>query len=403
MEVHRRLRQAGWVVAAATHPGIASVVRAHTGPLLDIDAHRRAALDWLLEANTASPGRMGFSLGYFLDEAAWQPPYVETTGYILPTLLRAARHADYRRAELHAAVTRSAKWLVNVQFKNGAFGGSTSGAEAVFDSGQVIFGLLAAHGHTGDAAYLEAADRAGRWLCAMQDADGAWRRHAYHDRPHAYYAEVAWALLRLWRTTGEVAYRQAAERHLDWVLARQAANGFFREASFDDGPPVLHTIGYALQGTYEAGRLLGNERMVAAARRAADALVDAHTRDGPLRAYYNEAWMPVARSRCLTGLAQVALVWVRLFQQTGDDGYRRAARTAVDYLRRHQLMRTSMPGLRGGLCGSAPVWGRYFPLRLPNWGAKFYLDLLLFAASPSGPLWSPTPGPRATALYAEGA
>jgi hypothetical protein len=383
------------VAAAAAHPAIASILRASSAPLVDLSEHRHAAIDWLLAAQEAVPGRAGFSLGYFLDEAAWQPPYIETTGYILPTLFRAMRHDVYRRSEIEDAIRRSAAWLVNLQCRDGAYGSSMPSVPAVFDTGQVVFGLLAVHERMGDEACLEAADRAGRWLCAMQDSDGAWRRFAYRDRPHTYYAEVAWALLRLSAVTGNAACRDAAERHLAWVLARQAPNGFFGDASFDDGPPVLHTIGYVLQGVYECGRLLGDERLRAGARRAADALVDAQTRDRPLRAYYNDAWMPAGRFRCLTGLAQVAITWTRLFQETGDDRYRAAAREVVDYLRRHQLMATSLPALRGGLSGSWPIWGRYFPLRLPNWGVKFYLDLLLFADSGAGLVWSPATGSRA--------
>ena len=392
--LQRRVRQAGWAALALFHPGVGSVLRARSAPLRSLEVHRRAAIDWLLEANAAAPGRQGFSLGYFLDQAAWQPAYIETTGYILPTLLRAMRHDDYRAAEIEAALRRSAAWLVHIQFSDGAFGGATKHLPAAFDTGQVMFGLLAMHRAAGTSGCLDAAVRAGDWLCAVQDGDGAWRQHAYRDRPHTYYAEVAWALLMLWQATGVERYRAFAERHLQWVLARQDANGFFQGASFDDGPAVLHTIGYVVQGVYESARLIGDDDMIAAARRAADALVDAHVRDRPLRAYYNERWMPVDRSRCLTGLAQVALVWVRFFQSTREERYAGAAREAVDYLRRHQLLSTSVPALRGGLCGSAPVWGRYFPLRLPNWGVKFYLDLLLFGEAHIGATWAPAPGPR---------
>ena len=385
--IRRRLRHAQWAAAAAAHPGARAVLTAGRGGLRDLADHRRAAIDWLLDAHRAVEGR-GFSLGYFLDEGAWQPPYPETTGYILPTLLRFVTHDGHRAPEVLSAVDASAAWLVRIQDPDGSFRALTPSVPMVFDTGQIIFGLLAAHRHRGAGACLEAAARAGDWLLAVQDDDGAWRRHAYRDRPHVYYAEVAWALLLLARATGTAAYGHAAERHLSWVLSHQLPNAFFTQASFDDGPPVLHTIGYVLQGVYESGRLLGDDRLVAAARRTADALVDAHTRDRPLRAYYNDAWMPADRSRCLTGLAQVAIAWTRLFQQTGEDRYAGAARAAVDYLRRHQLS-TSVPGLRGGLCGSAPAWGRYFPLRLPNWGAKFYLDVLLFAESGPGAEWTP--------------
>jgi hypothetical protein len=33
-------------------------------------------------------------------------------------------------------------------------------------------------------------------------------------------------------------------------------------------------------------------------------------------------------------------------------------------------------GIKGGLSGSAPIWGRYMRFRYPNWGIKFFLDAI---------------------------
>jgi folate-dependent phosphoribosylglycinamide formyltransferase PurN len=40
-------------------------------------------------------------------------------------------------------------------------------------------------------------------------------------------------------------------------------------------------------------------------------------------------------------------------------------------------MRSSNPGIRGGIAGSSPVWGDYIRLAIPNWAAKFFIDALL--------------------------
>ena len=345
------------------------------------DAHIAGALDWLLESNRVVPGRNGFSLGHFLDEGEWQPAYVETTGYIIPTVLRAARHGLPRSQELVDAAERSARWLVNVQFRDGAFGNPTHYAPTVFDTGQVIFGLLAAHRHFGDECFLKSAAEAGRWLCTVQESDGAWRAGAYGGRAHTYYATVAWALLLIWRATGDERCREAAVRHIAWVRRRQLPNGFIREASFDDGPAVLHTIGYAVQGLLECGWLLGDAEVVADATRTADALATANARAGVLRGRYRETWKAAGRSRCLTGLAQVALVWTRIDDHGAAPRYAAHIARVTEYLQRQQLMTASSPAVRGGFPGSAPLSGRYFPYRMPNWTAKFYLDLLLFQRS----------------------
>jgi hypothetical protein len=34
-------------------------------------------------------------------------------------------------------------------------------------------------------------------------------------------------------------------------------------------------------------------------------------------------------------------------------------------------------GIRGGISGSQPVWGKYMTLRYPNWAAKFHSDTMI--------------------------
>lgn len=372
---------------ALANPVLRGLVGA-TGSSLPLEDHLAGAVDWLLEANRNVPQRLGFSLGYYLDAGQWQAAYVETTGYILPTLFRFARHSSYRREEVLDAARRSGEWLVNVQFRDGSYGNPSHYVPTVFDTGQVIFGLLALYRDGGSASALAAAVRAGEWLCACQNASGCWELGAYHDQGHTYYAEVSWALLLLWKASGDERFRRAAERNLGWVLGNQRPNGFYERASFDEGtPPILHAVAYAIQGVLESGLVLADESLIQSARRAADALAAEQKRAGILRARYDAAWRSRARYRCLTGLAQMGVVWSRLFQRFGDEAYREQAARLVGYLRRRQLVAARQCQLRGGLLGSAPAWGGYFPFRLPNWGVKFYLDLLLFGHGDQGREW----------------
>jgi folate-dependent phosphoribosylglycinamide formyltransferase PurN len=61
----------------------------------------------------------------------------------------------------------------------------------------------------------------------------------------------------------------------------------------------------------------------------------------------------------------------------GDPALVSASFTALDLVKRAQNMRSSEPGLRGGIGGSDPLWGRYIHLAVPNWAAKFFIDALL--------------------------
>jgi hypothetical protein len=73
----------------------------------------------------------------------------------------------------------------------------------------------------------------------------------------------------------------------------------------------------------------------------------------------------------------MALVWFRLFDLTGDDKYRRGALAAVEFVKQKQNLTSSNPGIRGGIPGSAPIWGPYERFKYPNWAVKFFIDALL--------------------------
>jgi hypothetical protein len=79
----------------------------------------------------------------------------------------------------------------------------------------------------------------------------------------------------------------------------------------------------------------------------------------------------------LTGVAQMSLTWTRLAQVTGDEALRRNARAALAYLKTTQRLDDEDPAIRGGIAGSAPIWGDYSRFEYPNWAAKFFADALM--------------------------
>src|SRR5262249_38477122 len=86
--------------------------------------------------------------------------YQEVTGYLIPTL------REYGECEL---ATRLVLWLLARQRTDGAFTDPDQGEPYVFDTGQVLRGLLASEASV--PAAREAARRAADWLCA-QMVDG---------------------------------------------------------------------------------------------------------------------------------------------------------------------------------------------------------------------------------------
>jgi len=230
---------------------------------------------------------------------------------------------------------------------------------------------------TGRADYLSAARAAGDWLVAVQADDGSWPRYDHAEIPRTYHARVAWALVALGRVAGDVRYAVAARRQLDWALALQKPNGWFRQAELRGQPfPVTHTVAYTVRGFLESGVELKEDRYIAAARRTADALLDLRLRDGSLRGAFDSAWRARATWRCLTGCAQVSIIWWRFYELTANASYLEAAQRINVFLRQTQDIRTQ-DSVRGAIKGSWPFYGRYERFSFPNWATKFFADAML--------------------------
>src|SRR5262249_54945875 len=87
----------------------------------------------------------------------------------------------------------------------------------------------------------------------------------------------------------------------------RTAVGWFANNAFTLGAaPFTHTIGYAISGFLESGLLLGAERYLRAARKAARATANTQRNDGWLAGAYGRNWTPEASYCCLTGVAQMA-------------------------------------------------------------------------------------------------
>jgi hypothetical protein len=343
-----------------------------------------AAIDWIQVAHaTASDG--GISKGYHSLRSSWFPSYPETTGYTIPTLLNVAVSLD--RPELQTLALSLADYLLKGTTLEGGVVHWTGSASypIVFDTGQVMFGWLAAFDASGDERYLQAAVRAGDWLVSIQHSSGSWKDYQHLGVEKVIDTRVAWALLELHRHTHQDAYRETAERNLEWALQNQDADGWFQRCAFVEGEdPFTHTLAYTAEGLFECGCLLtdrsssGNEaRFIEAARLTADALLGRQHANGGLAGTYGPAWRETNRSSCLTGNCQIARLWLRFYEASGNRAYYIAARKAITFVAHTQNLKTSNPNIRGAIAGSYPIYGRYERFKYPNWAAKFFIDALL--------------------------
>jgi len=343
-----------------------------------LDDHIKAAMTWLCIAQD-KPTDGGVALRYSLVKG-WQPSYPETTGYIIPNFLKYASLA--RRPEFSERALRMADWELSIQNADGSFNGGPlgSGYEGfVFDTGQVIFGLVAVHKATGVARYLDGAIKAGRWLVQVQDKTGSWTRNAFNAIPHTYYTRVAWALSELGTHAGERIFSTAAQRNADWAVAQQQSNGWFEHTGFtvsSHAAPYTHTIAYTMEGLLETGACLDRQDYIEAVIRTADSWLETVRKDGYCSGTYDRDWKSGGRFACLTGSAQFALILLRLYTISGREKYFETAQKLIRFLCRRQAL-SGASEIRGAIAGSYPIWGGYQRFAYPNWAAKFFIDALL--------------------------
>ncbi len=347
-------------------------------PNNSLQSHAKAALNWIQYAAEIANDR-GVSKGFDLLRGRWAPSYPETTGYTIPTLLNASlayqtpkwQELAFVLANYELENTTPEGGVIHWKVKKGAI-------PIVFDTGQVMFGWLAAYRHNHDECYLRAATRAGDWLCSIQDQTGAWKSNQHLNVNKVIDTRVAWALLELFQITQKETYRQAAIRNTEWAIEQQDATGWFNHCAFRiQNDPYTHTLAYTAEGLFECGMLLGETHMITAARKTADALMSIQRPDGSLAGTYGPAWNRPARWSCLTGNCQMTRLWLRFYQITGEAAYLDAGQKAIRFVASVQDIQTTNANLYGAISGSQPLWGEYERFKTPNWAAKFFIDAIL--------------------------
>src|SRR6202166_3793538 len=330
----------------------------------------RSVVDWIFRAQRPDGG----IAAYYSLLTGYSESYPEVTGFIIPTLYDfgrltgdlVARHAIYLATD----------WLVSLQTTSGAFpaglhrsarGPASDAQPSVFNTGQILQGLVRAHAETQtamrNAKILKSAVAAGDWLAAIQQADGSWTGPAaYQGTAHTYYSMVSWALAQLVAESGDPRHAAAADRNIDWVLAHVQPSGWIDGINLHGYPAYLHFIAYAIQGTLECGILRRRDEAIQAAAKPAWVLLRKFETHKRLLGTYEPDFGGGQRFACLTGNAQMSCIWLRLFEVTGDLRYLNAA------LKMNEMLKQLLPakgrrGVVGGVAGSQPIWAPDQPVR----------------------------------------
>lgn len=344
--------------------------------LNEFEVRTTATLKWL-ERSVAATDNRG-SAAYFHLWRGWSAAYPETTGYLIETLFDYAAYFKAEKWKNLALVC--ADWLCAIQHPDGGFPGGMgeSGEPIVFDTGQILFGLIAAWKQSDEEKYRAVLVKAVHWLLENLEPDGAWRKFAYvPGYVPAYYTRVVWAVLSANEVLQDDEIIPKMRRALQFYNAQAQPNGAIKSWAFAPGEQAYtHTIAYTLRGFLECGGMLNDQDLLTTAQRMAAAIASLYEKHQKLAGSYDENWRGDYRFSCVTGDAQLAMAFARFFQISGEQQYHNLAKKIFTQTARRQWL-LPFPNVNGAIPGSVPLWGRYQRFTFPNWAAKFYLDAYL--------------------------
>lgn len=276
------------------------------------------ALDWV-KTNTKDEGGVMVS-------SSQRYPYLEVTGYLIPTLLECGEDKPaYQYAE----------FLSYMQRPSGAFAG-TDGREYIFDSGQALRGLAAAAGRW--KKFQPAVQKTADYLIASIQSDGAMPSMYDDQIPEAVHMYVLAGLI----AAAELLHKPEYARR-----ARQAVQYYKGRSSVLDEQLLTHFLMYIIDGFIEMGE-------AGFVRPLVERLISRQRKDGGLPAHPKTGWV------CSVGLAQFAIICYKLKYYTAGD-------RAVAYL-------CSKQNASGGFYGSYGMGAKYFPKEEISWANKFFID-----------------------------
>lgn len=275
--------------------------------------------------------------------------YPEVTGYYIPTLLR----WGFRDLALAYA-----EWLCSIQKPDGSWYDTMDRHPYVFDTAQILKGLLAVR-----EIFPQADQHIRRgcdWLLANIQPDGhlttpdesQWNSRDCSDLIHLYCLEPLYTAAKVYSVP---LYRESADRVKAYYLEN-------RVDEIMDFGMLSHFYAYVMEALCD----IGEEAM---ARRAMEKIAGLQGEDGRVPARKDVNWV------CSTGLFQFALVWYKLGDlERGNRAFRYAS---------------SLQNASGGWFGGYAVkpdaqvldgkeYPDYFPDGEISWAVKYFLDALTY-------------------------
>ncbi len=341
------------------------------GDKLHSSLHR--CMHWVVESFTANDNK--YSSGSRNIWGKWSPPYLETTGYLLPTL---SQYKNFSDAEgIEKILEDQLNNLLSIQNADGSFPQSLENKKPiVFDTAQLLLGLITVssrHDAIIDKA-IAAIKAAMKWLKKQLDHTSDFMAYNYvEDYNPLYYSRIAWPIIQ-----AEMIIESKASPESKLLLEKICHQVSHNEdlknwGLYPDKPILTHNIAYTIRGIWECAQLLNHRHYEKLVKKKLHELIYL-IRENGLVGSYSEDWTPEGKFICATGHAQIALLFLLVYQKTTKPKYLEPVATLLQPLLRSQ--RKIGPN-KGALPSSIPIYGEYQRFLYTNWTQKFYADALM--------------------------
>ena len=339
------------------------------------------AMEFLIDSiDPNNYGSRAFFSRLYNPISGWSLMYPETTGYIIPTFITYGKKFK-QEIVIHKAI-EMADWLLSIQYDDGSFPGGLFKKgiteKSIFNSSQIIIGLVNIYNETKDDKYLEASIKCANWIVRNQSDRGIWIKYNYEKGfTPSYYTRVSWPLLMVWKLNGDQKLKDAAIKTLELIYNRKLKNGFIKYSGFKmNSYSFIHTIAYVIRGFFESSQILNNNTYEDMSIEWSKVFLRKFEINGKLPGAYFDNYKKVDYFECLTGYCQLAIIWFKIFNKINDPRFVNCAMKAIDRVSNF-VPKYSFLKKKGGVPGSYPFYGKYMMFRQPNWATKFFIDAML--------------------------
>lgn len=299
------------------------------------------AIEWIKNNTIENAG--------IINNSMLRKPYPEVTGYYIPTLIR----WGYR-----VLAEQYANWLMEIQKEDGSWYDTDNQSPYIFDTAQILKGLLAIWDIHSDKVRVEESIKKGAdWILSCMTEEGrlvapdecCWSENedTCSELIHTYCISPIIEAGKRMKNDG---YIQKAHRILDYYKKKY-------ETKILNFSLLSHFYAYVVEAMLDLGE-------IEIARQAMDHITEYQKSSGAVPAYNNVDWV------CSTGLLQLSLIWFRL----GDEKH---GNKAFEYA-------CKLQNESGGWFGSylseenQNEINTYFPKQEISWANKYFLDALYY-------------------------